>query len=207
MFDKDSLAMKVMTWLADMLHIQLMWLLGILSGLIVLGFFPATFAMFSVMREMIFKSRSFSFHRKFIQEYKNNFLRTNLYGFSLVGTAAVLIIYFRMTLNVEHILSIFFLFLGYGMIILFAIALLYLPSVYAHYDLKIIQLVRHSLVIMVACPLNTLGMVGALLGIYLIHLELPILTPFVTIAAFAYSLTYIAHKSFRSLTMKRAQTV
>lgn len=206
MFHKDSLAMKTMTWLADMLHIQMLWLAGSLSGLIVLGFFPASFAMFSVMREMIFKTRSFSFNKKFIKEYKDNFLKSNLYGFSLLAVIALLVVYFRTTLNVDHNLSVLFLFLGYGMIVLFSIALLYFPTVYAHYQLNIFQLIRHSVVIMVACPVNTLGMVGAFLGLYLMHSELPILTPFVSIAMFAYGLSYSAHNAFTKLTRKMLQT-
>lgn len=206
MFHKDSFAMKAMTWLADMLHIQMLWILGSLSGLLILGFFPATFAMFSLMREMIFKTRSFSFNKKFIQEYKTNFLKTNLYGYGLVSIIGLLITYFRMTLNVEHALSVLFLFIGYGMIILFSIGLLYFPTVYAHYELSLVQLIRHSFIIMVACPINTLGMVGSLLGLYLLHAELPILTPFVSLAMFAYMLTYVANKAFIKLTLKQIQT-
>lgn len=207
MFHKDSFSMKVMTWLADMLHIQILWVLGCLSGLIVLGVFPAVFAMFSIMREIIHKSRAFSFNRKFILEYKTNFIKTNLYGYGLLSIVGILVIYFRMTLNVEHALSVLFLFLGYGMIVLFSIALLYFPAVYAHYELHIVQLIGHSFVIMAACPLNTLGMVGALLGLYVIHSELPILTPFVSVAMFAYALTYIANKAFTKLTPKLVQPV
>lgn len=204
MFHKDSASMKVMTWLADMLHIQLLWLLGSLSGLVFFGFFPAMFAMFSVMRELVFKSRSFSFNRKFVQDYKTNFMKTNLYGYGILSIIVILVIYFRMTLNVEHSLSILFLFLGYGMIILFSIALLYLPTIYAHYELNLAQLIRHSFVIMVACPMNTLAMVGAVLGLYLMHSELPILTPFVSVAMFAYALTHIANRAFRKLTLRLA---
>lgn len=206
MFHKDSFAMKVMTWLADMLHVQILWVIGSLSGFVIFGIFPATFAMFAVMREMIHNSRLFNFNRKFIQEYKDNFIKSNLYGYGLLSIVAMLIIYFRMTLNIEHSLSILFLFLGYGMIVLFSITLLYFPVVYAHFDLNVFQLIRHSFVIMVACPLNTLGMVAGLLGLYLMHSELPILTPFVSIAIFTYALTFVANNAFEKLTVRQAQT-
>lgn len=202
-FHRNSLPMKVMSWLADMLHIQVLWIAYTIAGLVVGGFFPATFAMFAVMREMIHKSPDFSFHKKFKSEYRANFIKSNKLGYTLVIVAIALVFYFRMTINLDGSWAVLFVFLGYGAIILALLSLLYVPVVFAHFDLSISQILRHALIIMFASPVQSLANVVIVILFGVLTQELPALTPFISFAMFSYGITYFAYRAFNRLSERQ----
>lgn len=202
-FHRNSLPMKVMSWLADMLHIQVLWIAYTIAGLVVGGFFPATFAMFAVMREMIHKSQDFSFHKKFKSEYRANFIKSNKLGYTLVIVAIALVFYFRMTINLDGSWAVLFVFLGYGAIILALLSLLYVPVVFAHFDLSISQILRHALIIMIASPVQSLANVVIVILFGVLTQELPALTPFISFAMFSYGITYFAYRAFNRLSERQ----
>lgn len=200
MFHPDSPLMKAMIWLSDMLQIQMLWILFTVLGLGFVGFFPSTLAMFSMMRDRIYKDEKLNYPKRFSEEFKANLIRGNILGYALLAISVLLIVYFRMTFNIDNRFSTIFVFLGYGLVILFGLLTLYIFPVYAHFDFGFLEILRHSVVFMVSVPFMTIAM-AALVVMFVITFErLLILVPFVSFAILAYGITYFAQLAFKALT-------
>lgn len=200
LFHPDSPMMKTMIWLSDMLQIQILWILFTVLGLGVVGFFPSTLAMFTMMRDRIYKDEKLNYPKRFYEEFKANIIRANILGYSLLAISVLLVVYFRMTFNIDNHFSTLFVFLGYGLVILFGLLTLYIFPVYAHFDLGFLEIIRHSFVFMVSVPFMTIAMAALVVAFVMTFERLLILVPFVSIAILAYGITYFAQLAFKALT-------
>ena len=70
----------ISAWITRLMYVNLLWILFMLAGLIVMGVFPSTTAMFSVTRKWILGETDTPVFHTFWKAYKQNFLQSNLVG-------------------------------------------------------------------------------------------------------------------------------
>lgn len=162
MFHPESLLMKFLNWLSEMMELQFWWLLGILRGGIIFGLFPATFAMFGVSRALIRGGNTFSLKRKFFDFYKQEFKKANLIGFFWIFIESLLIMNFRSSTYLKGNVETIFFWLSYGILIFWSIAGLYLIPVYSHFKITLKELPRYVVTIIFSSPIQTVLMFGVL---------------------------------------------
>lgn len=197
--DKKSSLMKAMVWLSDMVHIQFLWVVFTLAGLVVGGIFPATYAMFAVQRRLIRKKSSGQLNKLFWEEYKANFIKANILGLLFVLIVLGVYLYYQSVLNITGPLRVIFSFVAFGIVFFTTLTIVFTGPVAAHFDLDVFQIIKHALIVEVSCPIHTIGIIATTVAFIASVYQFPVLVPFVSVAIFTYSVMWIAQHAFGTL--------
>lgn len=195
-FHEDSKMMKLMTWLADVAHIQILWVVFTFGGLIFGGFFPATVAMFALLRKIIQSGNTFHFNKEFWTQFKYNFIKANLLGYSIVAVSILLGLHYNYSLNIAGAFSLLFSLSSLAIGLILLLVVLYVAPIYVHFDITNIQIIKHAFIMVISTPFHALGMVALGFLFFWSASTLPVLVPFVSIGILAYGIMRIADHAF-----------
>ncbi|SHM56366.1 YesL family protein [Gracilibacillus kekensis] len=170
---QDGIIYRSMVWLTRLAYLNILWIVFSLLGLLAVGFFPATIAMFAVERKWIRGNTSFAILPYFWVVYKNNFKQANVIGFPFV--LLFILIYFNLyfTQVMNHFIGNLFFFFLFAILFLVAIVFLYVFPTYIHYDVRMIESIIFSFIIAFSAPLQTFLILVNLFGFFIITLYLP----------------------------------
>lgn len=156
---------KLLEWISRLAFLNLLWISFSLLGLILFGFFPATVAMFAVVRKWMLGNDEMSIFKTFWTAYKREFLKSNILGVIIVAIGLILYIDFQFVLHSSNsFVSI--LYVPFFIITLIAISMLfYIIPIFVHYDMKISQVIKNSFFVMIMNPLSTFYMLIGSFGI------------------------------------------
>lgn len=188
-----------MRWLTDMVYIQMLWIVYMLLGIVVAGFFPSTIAMYTVIRNYLFYDKKTLIGRQFKEAYKTNFKRANLFGYLSLTIYICLILYFRMSVNIGNQFAFVFVGLAFTLLVLYSIVSLYFFPVYVHFDLTFIEIYKHAILIAILSPVTTLTLIALVIIFVLTFVRWMILVPIISIAILSYFIMYFALKAFNKL--------
>jgi uncharacterized membrane protein YesL len=154
-------------------------------------FFPATIALFAVVRKWIIKDESKKMIPAFVNYYRENYFRS-LFGGLLIVLIWFVVVFYSYMLYLNKGLSLFML-LPIG--ILYAFTMNYF-SINVHFEVKILASLKHALFITIGRPLISLGIAGV--SGLLLYLSINILTfliPFFigSLIAFTSFLGFYSH--------------
>lgn len=187
---------KALEWLMWMMYLNLLWIIGSLVGLIIIGVFPATIALVTVMREWLAKEEEVRFTKTFITTYKREFLRSNGVGLILTAILYLLYLNFQFVLNMQGsfqtLMQIGLMIVG----ILFVILSLYIFPTYAHFDISFRDYFKHAFLLGVFSPLMTLIMIGLLVLFQFILRWIPGLIPVIGVSVTFFIITSISLIAF-----------
>lgn len=183
-------------WIMRLAYVNILWIVFSFVGIIILGFFPATTGMFSVIRKWVQGDSDIPIFTTFWDSYKKEFLKSNLLGLilSLIG----------------YIIYIDFVFLRQGVdgflqftyypllivILLYFLVLLYVFPVFVHYEINIFQVIKNAFLLMIMSPLITIMMIVGLVISFYVMRALPGLTPFFTGSILAYVIYWSVNFAF-----------
>jgi uncharacterized membrane protein YesL len=180
-------------------YVNLLWMLFTLAGLGVLGFFPSTVAMFTVVRQWVKGNTDAPVFGTFIKTYKKEFIKANLLGVTYFSAGAILyidILYFSSPS------SIFMLILYYFFWVLTCVYLLlgvFLFPIYVHYQAKWWHYFKSTLLIMLMNPIVVAAYLLVLGGAGILIRALPGLIPLFSGSVVAYALMLISYKAFNKV--------
>jgi uncharacterized membrane protein YesL len=159
---------SVTEWITRFVYINLLWIGFSLIGLIILGFFPATVSMFTVIRKWLMGETEIPIFQTFFSTFKKEFVKSNLLGLIVIiigGLIVLDLVYMRNNgssfTKAIHIPLYMFIFT-------FALTSFYLFPVYVHYDLKLFQVIKNSFFIMLLNPITNLIMLISLVTIFFV---------------------------------------
>jgi len=179
--------------------VNIMWILFSVLGLFVFGFFPATFAMFTVVRKWIRTVDEFPIFNTFWEAYKSEFIRANGIGHLMLFVFYFTYINARFLSSTEGLIadtiSVFYI----GFIILLIMMSLYIFPVFCHYKIKTFQYITYAFMISVTHPLVTILMVIAVLFLYYMFLIIPGITLFFSGSGLALVMMWLANFVFIKL--------
>lgn len=185
-----------MEWLSKLVYIQFLWVLGSVVGLVIGGVFPATMAMFAVLRKMIQGDDDFSFFKTFWASFRAVFWKANALGVIVAFFSFVLYFYLTLMKSLDGALFVF-LYIGLlSFTFIFIVANLFLGPVFSHYELPFLQYLKMSLFFGFSCPFHGISMVGGLVAIYYLMAFIPGLLPFLSVSLLAWFLMYMANLAF-----------
>ncbi|MBT2678756.1 YesL family protein [Bacillus sp. ISL-35] len=181
-------------WITKFAYINLLWIGFSLAGLIVLGFFPATVAMFTIIRKWLKGETELPIFRTFWTTWKMEFFRSN--GLGLLVAAVVGLIVFNLVFVEKSVtgftsviqIPIYLFMFAAGMTIL------YLFPVYVHFELKWFQMVKNSFLMMLISPIENIVMIAGIVAVLFVVKFIPALGIFFggsLIAAIIMSATYL----------------
>jgi uncharacterized membrane protein YesL len=186
---------KTANKMLELAYINVLWILFSGIGLLIFGIFPATIAMFSVVRKLIKNEEGIKILPTYWTSFRSNFFHAN--GFGLIFLLIAYFFYFDFyflqlnsgKLQFLYPILIFILISG-------IVTLLFFFPVYAHFKLKFFQYFRQSFLIGITSPVEVIA-IGVLAGIiYFIATILPGIIPLFTGSVFAYGATLISVRAF-----------
>ncbi|WP_100406469.1 YesL family protein [Bacillus solitudinis] len=192
---------RVSVWVARFAYINILWIVFTLMGLIVLGFMPATVAMFSIMRKWVTGHHDIPVFQTFWIHYKSEFLKSNIIGLFVILLGIILYINFMFAQvpgTVMMVIRYVLLFVS----VLYIVMVLYLFPTYCTFELKIPVLLKTALLLGLAYPQFTILMVVGVLLIQTLLMYVPGLIPFFAASFLSYTLMWIAQRVFNRVKKK-----
>lgn len=201
----ESLLMKFMNWLADMVHLQFLWIIFSLVGLIIGGVFPASYALFSCHRQIILE-KSISKNNFFWKEYKKNFIKANLLGYSSIFLVVSSLIHLRFSVNIQNSFVYYSILISLALLVLSTLLHQYIWTVSSHYDLGIIDTYKHALIFEFSYPIHTLLLILLTIAFLWSVKKWPVLLPFFSVAAYTYLFSKVSMNAFNKAEEKLHQS-
>ncbi|MFB5660407.1 YesL family protein [Alteribacillus sp. HJP-4] len=176
---------------------HLLWFFLTLAGLFVLGFFPATAALFAVMREMIMEDEDEPNYKLFLKKFKSEFVMANVMGYVLVAAGIILYLDFRVLQLLENnFLQVTLASITFVVGVIYVLVLLYIFPIFSHFRLSFWMYIKYSVVLAVARPFQTI-FIGAGLAVFIfLYINLPVLMMLFGLSPAAYMVTKVASRSF-----------
>lgn len=193
-------------WITKFAYINILWIGFSLAGLIVLGFFPATIAMFTIIRKWLKGESDIPIFRTFWTTWKSEFFRSN--GFGLLVDAVVGLIVFNLVfversgngfISAIQIPIYLFMFAS-------IMTILYLFPVYVHFELKWFQMVKNSFLMMLISPIENIVMIAGVVAVLFVVKLIPALGFFFGGSLTAAIIMSVAYLVFGKMDRKRRVT-
>ena len=169
-------------WIYRLIFLNFLWIGFTILGLGVLGIFPATNALFSVLRKYLLNKKDVKIASDFYHFYRKDFLKSNVLGYVLSLIAAVIWIDFRYFMSITN----FGMFIvGNLMLVLVAFLLLALCVVFpifSHYEMSLGQYIKNALLYPFTHLLTMLLLVISIILFDLIVYQVPGFLPFIGIS-------------------------
>ncbi|MFS0658501.1 YesL family protein [Niallia alba] len=131
-------------WIMKLAYINLLWIMFTVSGLILLGFMPATAALFTVVRKWFMKETEVPIWKTFFSVYKSEFIKSNSFGLVFVMAGIMLYVDYYLILNLDGIIRIVATSILLLISCLYVITVLFFFPVYVHYELKFFDYFKYS---------------------------------------------------------------
>lgn len=187
-------------WVLRLAYLNLLWILFTLLGAGILGLFPATAAVFSVIRKgMTDDGKTLPVFRAYWTFYRADWLPMNVLMLIFAVMGWGLILDFRLVrgwAGTGQPWVVFFLAFAFSVYLL---SLMHLFPLYAHYRLKLHEYVLQSFRVTLCRPLGSLLTGGAVLLTYTVMLWLPGTLPVFAISLPAAVVMALSLRLFRSI--------
>ncbi|MGF6950945.1 putative membrane protein YesL [Neobacillus sp. B4I6] len=192
---------RVSEWGMRLMYVNVIWIVFTFLGLIVLGFFPATAAMFAVVRKWVMKQDIHVF-KTFWTVYKSEFLKSNGVGLILIALGSFL--YSNIKIIEAISLPIFKLLYIPNVILIFIFffTLFYIFPVLVHFHVGVKGVIKNAVILMTTNPIATFIM-AVFTGIFFfITFKLPGLIPFFSGSVPAFLLMSLCNYTFKKYHQK-----
>lgn len=187
---------SVCVWVYRFAYLNLLWTLFTIAGGLILGFFPATSAMFAVERAWIRGEKEFPIHHLFWSTFKKEFIKSNLLGYLLIITGTLLVINYSISITVEGVVGDVLTWLLIGLSVLYAIIIVYIFPVYVHYDVNYLTHIKHAFVVGTSSPLMSLLIIVSFISYFYLVSIFPGLLLLYTGSILSFLLMWFAYRRF-----------
>lgn len=196
---------SISEWIMKLAYVNILWISFSILGIVIFGFFPATIAMFAVVRKWVLKEPDIPVFKTFWATYKTEFLKSNLLGMVIVAFS--LFLYFNLNIVQATTLPVFKLLYIPNVIVLmiFLLTLLYVMPVFVHFDVSLGKVMKNALFLMVVNPKATFCMMTLIGFLCFILLKLPGLIPFFSGSVIAYLLMWFSRYGFMKVDTGNSQ--
>lgn len=160
-------------WIAKFAYINILWIGFSLLGLVLLGFFPATISMFTIIRKWLMGDTDIPIFSTFWSTYKAEFLRGNGLGLLIVAVSGLIMFDFVFVRNVGGSVVEVIQIPLYMLILAVILTMLYLLPVYVHYELKFFQMIKNSFLLMLVNPIENIVMVSGMVALFFLFKFIP----------------------------------
>lgn len=185
----------------NLAYINILWILFSIVGLGVFGLFPATTAMFAIIRKLIIGEKNFKISPTFWGYFKQDFIKAN--GFGIIILITIYILYFdfkfvEQSNNFQFLIPILLFIL-----ISFIVTVIFLFPVYSHFRLRFFQYIKQSFLIAITSPFELIAIGASAVAIYFAMTIFPGAIPLFSGSVFAYISTTLSFKAFDRIKKKK----
>ncbi len=190
-------------WITRFAYVNLLWIVFTILGLIVFGFFPATVAMFTLIRQWIIGNVDEPVFKTFFATYKKEFLSSNLFGLVIVCIGIVFYV------NTQYLLldtggfhTIIKAPLYVAMIIM-TLTVLYVIPTFVHYDIRFIHVWKNAFFMMLLHPLHNILMILGIVMMVFVMQYIPGTIVFFGGSILAYIIMGTCYHTFQRIELKK----
>ncbi|ULT57618.1 DUF624 domain-containing protein [Neobacillus drentensis] len=158
-------------WVVKLLYLNLLWILFTMAGLIIAGIFPATAAMYTVIKGYQ-ASENVSAFKLFKKVYKEEFSRANQLGIVLVIIPVIFYTDWLFTSYLSGTMEMVAKGILLGSACLYGITLLYVFPVYL-LNRNVFTSIKMAFLIGITYPLNTFMMLISIASLLFLFVFLP----------------------------------
>jgi uncharacterized membrane protein YesL len=194
--DMSRWYLRLGTWAFNLFLLNLLWFFCTCAGFVILGFFPATAALFAVLRRSIIEDNDIPVLKLFVRNFKAEFLKSNFLGYLYVLFGLLLYVYFQVVqLIPNNQFQSVLVNITVVMSVVYFITFLYVFPLFVHFDQKSFQYLRNALILAVGRPIRTIIMLLGLAVLSYICIHIPVLIPVIGISLSGYVIMWTALKS------------
>lgn len=193
-------------WLWRGIFVNLCWIAFTALGLGIFGFFPASVALFTIVRKWLRKESDFPVWKTFKQVYVKEWKRTN--GIGLVFYSIGLFLYMDLRIIdsfMSGMLASFLTILISIMLLFLLLVVCYFFAVYVHYELSNKEYMKQSLLFTLTSLPSTIGIAAGLFVIISLINQMPGLIPFISAVAPAFWMMKVCLSRFAFLEKRLQQ--
>src|SRR5699024_3546765 len=121
---------------------------------LLLGYAPATIALFTVLRKIFIQKQDPPVIRTFLKVYKEQFIKGNKYGLPIVILGIFLYLDFRIMFMIDHWFGTIVQIILITLTIVYIMIQTFSFSAYVHYEAKIIENWKNAFILSVLHPLT-----------------------------------------------------
>ena len=185
------------------LYLSLLWIGMSLLGIVILGVFPATVALFTVCRKWVMGDTDVGVTRLFWKAYRVDFWRANGLGWILIAAGFVLQADFRFFEHSSGPIKLL-VWLLFVVFFFFAILSIYIFPVYVHVQARFFQYFRLAFIIAAVQPFKTIFLLVLLLFVtFYVRGILPILC----VGVVGYLVMRVAYSGFAKIEKRTGTTL
>jgi uncharacterized membrane protein YesL len=190
---------SISEWIMKFAYVNILWIAFSMLGFIAFGIFPATIAMFTVVRKWILKQSDIPVLKTFWLTYKKEFVKGNLLGLVIILVGIFIYSNIRIV-EATTVQALKLLYIPNVIVILiFLLTLLYIFPVFVHFDVSLAEGIKNAFILMTVNPMATFCM-GILTGfLCFIFIKLPGLLPFFSGSFIAFLLMWISNYLFAKM--------
>ncbi|MBM7094974.1 DUF624 domain-containing protein [Bacillus sp. H-16] len=197
MLDYSKWYMRLGTWGYNIVYLNLLWFLFTLSGLILLGFFPATAALFAVLRRLIMEDEDQDIFKLFFINFKAEFVKSNLIGYLFLIVGIFLYIDLRVLQTLDNnLLQLTLASITFVISVVYLLMLLYIFPIFVHFNFKFWEYPKRALILAIARPFQTIFMITGLAVVLFLYINFMVLIFIFGMSMIAFVIMKSASLSF-----------
>lgn len=185
-------------WLYFLLILQLFWLMGLILGGVILGIFPATYAMFTVIRKRLLDG-DVRINKEFWKSYQSVFLRSQLEGWIWILIGMFIYYDVRLLFAYQNLTGFIIGSLFVSILMIYGLCTMVLLPIHSHYNLTVLNRIRLALMIVITLPHISVGLSVGSIIMYFIITKIPILFMLIGVTLLALLYTYLSSFAFRKV--------
>jgi len=185
-------------WVIRLAYVNFLWIMFSAMGLFLLGIFPATAAMLTVIRKWLLKEHVSVFHT-FKKSYRQAFTDANFVGWLLVIIGFFIYIDFIFLTSMNGIIFTILLFILLSVSFIFLSIVIYIFPVYVHFQLKKLEYVKYAFIISLSYPHLTILMILGAIVLIAVFITFPLLFPFLLVSSLGCLTMYISKRVFQKV--------
>lgn len=187
-------------WIWRGIFVNLCWIAFIVLGLGIFGFFPATVALFTIVRKWLRKDTDFPIWKTFKQVYLKEWKRSNQIGLVFYSIGLFLYLDIRLTETfMSGVLASFLSIIFSIMLLILLLVVSYFFAVYVHYELSNKEYIKQSFLITLTSLPSTIGIGAGFFVIGSLINQMPGLIPFISAVAPAFWMMKVCLSRFAFL--------
>lgn len=179
--------------------VNVLWLLFTVIGIGVIGFFPATVAMFTIVRHWIKGDTDVPIFKTFWLAFKNSLMKANVLGYISVVAGFLLYLDYSLIKNIGGTFGMILMLLFFTLSFYYVMVLFFVIPVYVHYDIKLMECLKYAFIIGAAYPLRTLYIAFSIFVIYYLTASFPVLFVFFSGSILSLIMMRFAYVAFSKL--------
>lgn len=161
-------------WITRLAYVNLLWVMFTVGGLIIFGLFPATVGMFAVTRKWVLGEKDIPIFKTFWNTYRKEFIKANVIGVILFLIGYVLSIQFQILRSMDGAGYFIASYVILALYFIMFIVVLYMFPIFVHFQLKIGDYFKWSLIIGIIHPVLTVFLMVVVVFLnYLVFIFIP----------------------------------